>query len=212
MQSRMRTVTFDDVKCNVINKGIIIFRGNNDPSNDLWTLPITREGMCANPRPNTNKPAPPFNAGKPPCRMGGLTQLVVVLTQYARNAHMTPLVRVCIQKQLPLLARATSQPGPCYDCVPLSPLDQEKVSVHPGVTLAMFVHSVKSRLNQVKFAHQSLSNNLKISSLFIATRRGFLKGCPNMSEKLILRYLHPSPATAKTKAKGDPFRKRLNTI
>jgi hypothetical protein len=28
-------------------------------------------------------------------------------------------------------------------------------------------------------------------------RKGFLKGCPNLSEKLILRYLNPSPETAK---------------
>jgi hypothetical protein len=133
---------------------------------------------------------------------------------------MTPLIRVCVQKQLPLRIRgvtcsfawATSQPSPCYDRVPHSPLDQEQVSVHPGVILAtMLVHLVKTRLNQVKFAHQSLCN-LKISSLLIATRRGFLKGCPNISEKLILRYLYPSPATAKTKAKGDSFRKLLNTI
>jgi hypothetical protein len=27
--------------------------------------------------------------------------------------------------------------------------------------------------------------------------KGFLKGCPNLSEKLILEYLNPSPATAK---------------
>jgi hypothetical protein len=26
---------------------------------------------------------------------------------------------------------------------------------------------------------------------------GILKGCPNMTEKLILKYLNPSPATAK---------------
>jgi hypothetical protein len=30
-----------------------------------------------------------------------------------------------------------------------------------------------------------------------ATRKGFLKGCPNISKKLILKYLKPSPAMAK---------------
>ncbi len=39
--------------------------------------------------------------------------------------------------------------------------------------------------------------NQKISTLLKATRRGFLKGCPNLTEKLIVKYLNPSPATAK---------------
>ena len=30
-----------------------------------------------------------------------------------------------------------------------------------------------------------------------ALRQGFLKGCPNLSEKLVTKYLNPSPATAK---------------
>jgi hypothetical protein len=47
-----------------------------------------------------------------------------------------------------------------------------------------------------KFAHQSLCNP-KISTLLKAVCKRFLKGCPNLSEKLILKYLNPSPATAK---------------
>jgi hypothetical protein len=69
-------------------------------------------------------------------------------------------------------------------------------TIHPGVDLAGFSHSVRTRGNGVKFAHQSLCNP-KISTLLKAVRRGFLRGCPNMSEKLILKYLNPSPATAK---------------
>ena len=46
------------------------------------------------------------------------------------------------------------------------------------------------------FAHQPLCNP-KVSTLLKATRRGFVRGCPNMSAKLILKYLNPSPATAK---------------
>jgi hypothetical protein len=61
---------------------------------------------------------------------------------------------------------------------------------------AQFAHSISTRANKVKFAHQSLCNP-KISTLLKATRKGFLKGCPNISEKLILKYLNPSPATAK---------------
>jgi hypothetical protein len=39
--------------------------------------------------------------------------------------------------------------------------------------------------------------NPKISSLLKALRKGFLKGCPNLSEELVTKYLNPSPATAK---------------
>ena len=61
---------------------------------------------------------------------------------------------------------------------------------------AHFAHSISTRANKVKFAHQSLCNP-KISTLLKSTQKGFLKGCPNISETLILKYLNPSPATAK---------------
>jgi hypothetical protein len=48
----------------------------------------------------------------------------------------------------------------------------------------------------VKFAHQSLCNP-KISTLFKALCKGFLKGCPNLNEELVVKYLNPSPATTK---------------
>jgi len=62
--------------------------------------------------------------------------------------------------------------------------------------IAAFTHSVRTRLNAIRFTHQALGNP-KISTLLKAVRRGFLKGCPNLSETLILKYLNPSPATAK---------------
>jgi hypothetical protein len=68
--------------------------------------------------------------------------------------------------------------------------------LHDGVNLASFTHSVRTQSNGIKFAHQSLCNP-KISTLLKAVRKGFLKGCPNMTKKLILKYLNPSPATAK---------------
>jgi hypothetical protein len=39
--------------------------------------------------------------------------------------------------------------------------------------------------------------NPKISSLLKALRKGFLKGCPNLSDKLVTKYLNPSPTMAK---------------
>jgi hypothetical protein len=44
--------------------------------------------------------------------------------------------------------------------------------------------------------HQSLYNP-KISTLLKAVRKGFLKGCPTLPKKLILKYLNPNPASAK---------------
>jgi hypothetical protein len=68
--------------------------------------------------------------------------------------------------------------------------------LHSSVQLVLFMHSIRSRGNGIKFTHQSLCNP-KISTLLKAVRKGLLKGCPNFSEKLILKYLNLSPATAK---------------
>jgi hypothetical protein len=88
----------------------------------------------------------------------------------------------------------TSQPQsvPDVDC---APHDMRPV-IHPSVTLASFTHSVRTSTNSVKFVHHSLYNP-KISTLLKAVCKGFLKGCPNLSEKLILKYLNPSPVMAK---------------
>jgi hypothetical protein len=61
--------------------------------------------------------------------------------------------------------------------------------------IAVLTHSVQTRANAVKFAHQSFCNP-KISMLLKATWHGFLTSCQNINEKLILKYLSPSPATA----------------
>jgi hypothetical protein len=71
---------------------------------------------------------------------------------------------------------------------------------HPGITLAAFTHLVQTRANRVKFSHQALCIP-KILTLIKAVRKGFLKGCPNLSKKLILKFLTPSPATAKSHMK-----------
>jgi hypothetical protein len=89
---------------------------------------------------------------------------------------------------------ALPQPGPCLSGAPHLPIDAS--NVQPGVTLATFMHSVQTRANAIKYAHQSLCNP-NISTLLKAVRKGFFKGCPNLSEKLLLRYLNPSLAVAK---------------
>jgi hypothetical protein len=64
------------------------------------------------------------------------------------------------------------------------------------LALASFTHLIHTWMNAVKFAHQLLGNPW-ISTLLKADRWGFLNRCPNMSKKMILKYLNPSPATAK---------------
>jgi hypothetical protein len=64
------------------------------------------------------------------------------------------------------------------------------------IQVATCTHSVTTRANAVKFAHQSLCNP-KISTLMKALKKGFLKGCPNMTKEQIRKYVNPSPATTK---------------
>jgi hypothetical protein len=86
------------------------------------------------------------------------------------------------------------QPGPCLGCAPHTPIDAS--IIHLDVTLATFTHAVQPWANAIKFAHQSLCNP-KISMLLKAVCKGFFKGCPNILESLILKYLNPSSTTAK---------------
>jgi hypothetical protein len=86
------------------------------------------------------------------------------------------------------------QPVPCEGHAPH--LSMGASDTHPGVTMATFTHSVQTWANAINFAHQSLCNP-KISTLLKAIRRGFLKGCPNLTETLVLKYLNPSLAAAK---------------
>ena len=64
------------------------------------------------------------------------------------------------------------------------------------VSVAAFTHSIRTRENAVKFAHQSLGNP-RISTLLKALKKNFLKGCPNMTIELVNKYLNASPATTK---------------
>jgi hypothetical protein len=66
----------------------------------------------------------------------------------------------------------------------------------PTIELGLFSHTVQIKANSIKFAHQSMCSP-RITTLLKAIRRGFLKGCPNLSAKGVTRYLNPSPATAK---------------
>jgi hypothetical protein len=62
--------------------------------------------------------------------------------------------------------------------------------------VGFFTHTIHTKANSIKFAHQSLYSP-HISTLLKAIQRGFLKGCPNLTAKGATRYLNPSPAMAK---------------
>jgi hypothetical protein len=100
-------VIFDNEKCDVVYEGRVILRGYKDPSTNLWTLTITKEGMRTTPSQND------------------------------------------LPQPCPRISRAPHPPLAIYDG-------------------ALFLHSVQTRANNVKFAHQLLCNP-KISTLLKAT-------------------------------------------
>ncbi len=115
--------------------------------------------------------------------------------QYVQNAHNRPNKKIegkeIFQQQKLRTSQghdvvaAQSRAGPCMARAPQSPTSttpQAKIE-----EVAMFTHSVRTRANSVKFSHQSLCNP-KISSLMKALRKGYLKGCPNLSEELVTKY------------------------
>ena len=95
---------------------------------------------------------------------------------------------------LPITPMAINETG-CHD---LGKDQCNQKNPHP-FAWAAFPHSVRTRANAVKFSHQSLCNPT-ISSLMKALKKGFLKGCPDLSEELVTKYLNPSPATAQQRS------------
>ncbi len=71
----------------------------------------------------------------------------------------------------------------------------------PTVQIAFIAHTVRTKANSIRFAHQSLYSP-RISTLLKAIKRGYLKGCPNLTAHGVNKYLNPSPATAKGHMKG----------
>jgi hypothetical protein len=62
--------------------------------------------------------------------------------------------------------------------------------------VASFTHTVQTKANSIRFTHLSLCSPA-IPTLLKALKRGYLKGCPNLSALGVTKYLNPSPATAK---------------
>ena len=166
-------VVFDDDKCDVFYQGKLILRGYKDPSTDLWTLPIV-------PTPANMWTTPEAPAQGPHVKMqaASVRKGCVLIPKADDKSRIT-----CS----PITVDAMPRPGPC-------------IGRAPHQSIVGFTHSIKTRVNAMKLAHQSLCNP-KISTMLKAVRKGFLDGCPNVNVKLILKYLNPSPATVKGRMK-----------
>jgi len=81
------------------------------------------------------------------------------------------------------------------------PCDQK--NPHPG-NWAAFTHSIRTRANAVKFSHQSLCSPT-ISSLMKASKKGFLKGCSDLSEDLVTTLIPRLQQLAGTSIPRSPI-------
>jgi hypothetical protein len=92
---------------------------------------------------------------------------------------------------------STSMTSHCIDdaILPVA-LVYADAHAHLSTQIAFFTHTVQTKANSIRFAHQSLCSP-KISTLLKAIGHGYLKGCPNLTANGVTKYLNPSPATAK---------------
>jgi hypothetical protein len=77
-----------------------------------------------------------------------------------------------------------------------APVSVDAHAHYATMQIAFCMHTDQTKANSIRFVHQSLCSP-RIYTLLKAIRRGFLKGCPNLSVAGVTRYLNPSPATAK---------------
>jgi hypothetical protein len=76
----------------------------------------------------------------------------------------------------------------------MAPININAYAQYATMQIAFFTHTVRTKANSIQFTHQSLCSP-PISTLLKTIKRGFLKGCPNLSAAGVTRYLNPSPAT-----------------
>jgi hypothetical protein len=82
--------------------------------------------------------------------------------------------------------RTQQQPGPCIGCSQCNPI----------LETTGFLYTRTTKMNNVKFAHQSFCNP-PIASLLKAINTGFLKNAPHLDAHRVCKSLLASPATAK---------------
>ena len=165
------TVKFDIEKCVVKYNGKIILTGAKDPATDLWTLPIVGSAGKTSQMDDHDE-------------QDAFDNLRNEFLEKANAAYSTEPSSLAI----PLNA-STQACGKIRTGTPRLPSP-------PPKDFGLFTHTVRTKANSIKFAHQSMCSPT-ISTLLKAIRRGYLDGCPNLSAKGVTRYLNPSPATAK---------------
>ena len=79
---------------------------------------------------------------------------------------------------------------------PSAALSITNAHAHHPLQIAFFAHTAQTKANSIRFAHQSLCSPT-IPTLRKAIKRGYLKGCPNLTARGVQKYLNPSPATTK---------------
>jgi hypothetical protein len=174
-------VLFNNKKCKVLYKYNVILMGYKDPSTNLWTLPIPTKRVWTTLPLHTHDAQPPCQAHRSanlPCNGPEQPSPCVVWGPFMMS--------------LPL-----PQP-PCVGHAPH--LQRLEPAIHARVNIRTFTHSMRTRTNTIKFAHQSLDNP-KLSTLLKAMHQGFRKGCPNISKLLIPQYLNQNPKRAKAHMK-----------
>ena len=139
-------VLFTKNKCDVWYNGNIILCGKKDPSTDLWMLPINtdiEEGTQSIDEPTS-----------------ALLDLQVQTVQ--SESHTRWCDQNCTK------SKHASRIRHSLVCPPPKKRTTLPSDAHDGVAhVASFTHSIKTRANGVKFAHQSLCNP-KISTLLKA--------------------------------------------
>jgi hypothetical protein len=156
--------------CKINNKTILV--GLKDPTTDLWNLLIVGPAGKTTHVEHEGKQDPfvtLYEEHLEPTNESNLSNTTMLTVPVCASAH------------------ACGSGGKATASLKKNP---------PSNQVSFFTHTVRTKANSIKFAHQSLCSP-RISTLLKAIRRGFLKGFPNLTAKCVSRYLNPSPAMAK---------------
>ena len=81
---------------------------------------------------------------------------------------------------LPLGSPKSTTSHHVTDMIPPAAPEFADARANIATGIACFTHTVRTKANSIRFAHQSFCSP-KISTLLKALRRGYLKGCPNLT-------------------------------
>ncbi len=138
---------------------------------DLWTLPIVGPAGKTS-RTDTTEEQDPF---------------VNLREEFLKTTSKVSISNESVLA-IPICARAQA-------CVDGRKATKSLKKTPPSNQLGLITHTIQTKANSIKFAHQSLCSP-RPSTLLKAIQHGFPKGCPDLTAKGVTRYLNPSPATA----------------